>query len=357
MDIAPYIADLLSQHDEVNVPSLGTFRKQQKGAFYDPLKQEFFPPSHGLILKETQDNAVLASYIREQKNVSTNTANYFIEKFVTQLKADLSAKGQAEIESIGTLKRSKDGTIFIDALNFDSQGNFFGLQPVKELNAAHAETVDEAVLPPVDHPKTQGDSPALTADMQAEELEVSGGKKISSASKIILIAAFLILAGIITYLVNPALFEGFRQQTNIPKHKVPSKQPVHAPVKKTLADSLAEADTIYKELTKQGFEVEKPRDTLVVSTEAQVVSPEPREVSFEIIGAAFARRAEAEAYVKQLQAKGIYARIVENMPGSKLKISLGTFNDEASARQGLIRIKKELNKDAWIARVKPKKTN
>ena len=49
------------------------------------------------------------------------------------------------------------------------------------------------------------------------------------------------------------------------------------------------------------------------------------------------------------------AKIVENMPGKMLKISIGTFLDEESAEKELTRIHKKINKDAWIARVKPSK--
>lgn len=357
MDIAPYIADLLRQNNEVNVPSLGTFYKQRKGGFYDSTKGCFFPPSHGLAFKETEDNTFLTSFISHQKNISPNTANYFIEKFVSQIKSLLTTYGHAEIESLGTLQRSKDGYIFIDILNFDDEGDYFGLQPVKELNTLVTQQVSEPVIEPtVIDAETETATTAITAENPSEEI-IKESKKVSSATKIILIAASLILIGIITYLVYPQTFEAFRQKTNTPEHKMPAKRPVQATIPKTLADSVAEADTIYQQLSKQGFDIEKPRDTLEVSTEVKTVSTETPAVNFEIIGAAFARRSEAETYVKLLKGKGVYAKIVENMPGSKLKISLGTFNDEASAKKELIRIQKELNKDAWIARVKPKKTN
>ena len=355
MDIAPYIADLLRQHDEVNVPSLGTFCKQRKSGFYDPEKKIFFPPSHGLVYKTADDNSLLASYISEKKNISSSTANYFIEKFVSQIKSLISTYGEAEIESLGTLKKSKDGYILIDVLNFDAEGEYFGLQPIKELSEVAAEPVSS---PPQELTVIEETKPdhAVNTDPVSEEV-IKEGRKVSTASKILLIAASLILIGIITYLVYPKAFEMFRQETNIPDRKIPAKQPVQATIPKTFEDSLAEADTIYQELTKQGFEVEKPRDTLDVSTDVTAITTETPAVTFEIIGAAFARRSEAETYVKLLKNKGVYAKIVENMPGSKLKISLGTFNDEASAKKELIRIQKELNKDAWIARVKPKKTN
>ena len=350
MDITPYIADLLRQHDEVNVPSLGTFYKQRKSGFYDTESAEFLPPSHGLAFKETEDNFFLAEYISRQKNISASTSNYFIEKFVSQIKSQMSINGYAEIEPLGTLKKTKSGYIFTDALSFDTEGEYYGLQPVADLGDIVVQS-DEA--PVFSQFKDEAESEIAISEQPVEET-AEEGKKLSWATKILLAPASLILIGIITYLVYPQAFETFRQKTEVPE-KIPVKPTIVAPKTQNLADSLAQADTIYQELAEQGFEVEKPRDTLEVTTQAQAVNTE--EVGFEIIGAAFARRTEAETYVSQLKAKGIYAKIVDNMPGSKLKISLGSFNDEASAQRELIRIKKELNKDAWIARVKPKKLN
>lgn len=362
MDIAPYIADLLRQHDEVNVPSLGTFYKQRKPGYYDPERNEFFPPSLGISFKEAADNSSLISYISGQKNISVNTANYFTEKFVSQTKSQLSLYGYADIDAFGKLKTSKDGFIFIDALNFDDQGEYFGLQPVRELEQAVKQ--EKRVPPIVEVSETA--SEIRKTEVIDDETEVATEeifeerKTISSATKIILIAASLIMIGIITYFVFPGAFESFRQKSDVPERKIPVKKPVEATLPKTLTDSASQADTIYQQLSKEGFEVEKSKDTLAVTgsvtTTTEPVVAENTAVSYEIIGAAFARRPDAEAYVKQLQAKGIYAKIVD-MPGSKLKISLGSYNDEASAKKGLVRIQKELNKDAWIARVKPKKTN
>lgn len=353
MDITPYIADLLRQHDEVNVPSLGTFYKQQKESFYDLEKGQFFPPSRGLMFKETEDNFFLAEYIGQQKNISVNTANYFIEKFVSLTKSQIAVNGYTDIEPLGRLTKTNNGYIFTDALSFDSEGEYYGLQPVQELNDIVVQLAKpDLVLPVYSELKNEPSFLDETSEQPSEEIanQKTGG---SVATKIILAVASIILIGIITYLVYPQAFEMVLQKQKVAE-KISAKPPVVVTQPKNLVDSLAEADTIYQELAKQGFEVEKPRDTLEITTETKTLSS--NEISFEIIGAAFARRTEAETYVQQLKAKGIYAKIVDNMPGSKLKISLGSFNDEESAQKDLIRIKKEMNKDAWIARVKPKKT-
>ena len=361
MDIAPYIADLLRQHDEVNVPSLGTFYKEHKAGFYDAGRSHFFPPSYSLSFRKSEDSTFLTEYISRHKNVSINTANYFIEKFVSQINSLLDVYGQTEIELLGTLKRIPGGIYSLaGSPNLDTVGEYYGLMPVPEIKVRQTKTEEPVIaIQPVETETANAVSEVMTPAVEEPTAEVAEqtGRKVSGASKVILTAAALILIGIITYLVYPQAFETFRQKTDVPGHKIPVKESKEVPVTKTLADSIAEADTIYQELAKQGFEIEKPRDTLEISTDIKVAAAVPESETFEIIGAAFARRSEAETYVKQLTGKGVYAKIVENMPGSKLKISLGTFNDENSAKKELARIQKDLNKDAWIARVKSKKTN
>ena len=90
-------------------------------------------------------------------------------------------------------------------------------------------------------------------------------------------------------------------------------------------------------------------------SETIALCPTSEVVNYEIIIAAFSIKSEAEVFIKQIGIKGIQAKIVENMPGKMLKISIGTFLDEESAKIDLTRIQKKINKDAWIARVKQPK--
>ncbi|MBC7745952.1 MAG: SPOR domain-containing protein [Flavobacterium sp.] len=360
MDIALYIADLLRQHNAVNVPSLGIFYNSNSAAFYDHSKAVLFPPSRTVSFKDEHDDSmILAEYISSEKHVSNSTSLYFIDKFVTFTKSLVTLNGQADIHSLGILKKSGDGYVLIDAPNLDALGEYYGLFPVKESKPdipPHTETV--ATLPPNAVTEDFKIPEVTNVDSHDYEEQIEEtDERLSTSGIFLIVAGFLIIAGIIGFLAFPQSFNFVYQRNTVPVKKITVKKPFVAPVPMTMVDSLNQADTIYKELSKQGFEVEKPRDTLLVTTKIKPPAPPLDKVTYEIIGAAFARRNEAENYVKQLQNKGLYAKIVDNMPGSKLKISLGTFNYEASAQRELVRIKRDINKEAWVARVKQKKTN
>ena len=101
--------------------------------------------------------------------------------------------------------------------------------------------------------------------------------------------------------------------------------------------------------------LQQQTDTAIVGGNVSDVICPIEVVNYELIIAAFSIKTEADMYIKQIGTKGIQAKIVENMPGKKLKISIGTFLDEESAQKELSRIHKNINKDAWIARVKQSK--
>ena len=70
------------------------------------------------------------------------------------------------------------------------------------------------------------------------------------------------------------------------------------------------------------------------------------DITYEIIVAAFARKKDAENFIIEMNSKGYKAKIVENLPGKIMKISLGSFTEEASANNELKQIQKDINK--WI---------
>ncbi|TZF84698.1 SPOR domain-containing protein [Pedobacter sp. BS3] len=128
----------------------------------------------------------------------------------------------------------------------------------------------------------------------------------------------------------------------------PVAVPVQSPV---LSDSLAKlkADSVLQQaLEAKGFEVEKPRDTSDVTVTGTTTVPEK---VIEIIGASLINDKEAEAYIKRMRARGFDAHVVKNLPGRRVKVSLGTFNTQEQALKELPRIKK-VQPDAYPIPVK-----
>ncbi len=352
MDIAFYIAELLQQHNEVNVPGLGTFSKLGMAGFHDQDKDVFYPPSQRLEFKaNVGSNPILAEYISFKKNILTASADYFIENFVSTIHNLLETSQYADIMPLGTLQKKDQFFKFKSYESFNEQNDFYGLKPIAEQKR---EVVK--IEKPIIYSTEKIEIPDENSDTLFEdETEQDEPRKMGFISKIAIVFAVLILITGVVYFFYPKAFNLLLKSDTTVKQKS-TIIPVKKEGPKSFADSMAKADTIYAALKKQGFDVEKPRDTIEVSTK-KAVPNKPGGLRFEIIGAAFNSRTEADDYIKSMKLKGIEAKIADEMPGPMIKISLGTFNDRISADKELIRIKKDINQEAWIARVKPKKTN
>lgn len=57
--------------------------------------------------------------------------------------------------------------------------------------------------------------------------------------------------------------------------------------------------------------------------------------TWEVIGASVINQKEADWFIAQMKAIGITAKVIPKVPGKRrIKISVATFQDEASARKG-----------------------
>lgn len=336
MDIGLYITDLLREQDEVSIPGLGTFVKVRIAGSYDSMSNSFRPPSYQLSLKESDTGIYpIIEYVGRKKKLSISSSEYFIKKFSDGLLELLKTSEKAEIKHLGFLHKKNDSLFFEALATLDIAGNFYGLKPIadsKKKNVIKEEEVKKDVIEEIEW-KTEIEEPAKRRLMP------------------ILLIIFIVIIGAIAafYKLDS---EFYNVVQNFKSKIIPSRnQPAPAYV------PLVDTTTALSDSTNHSI------DSISLSEDSPALKtlplPEPTEInesiSFEIIGAAFAKRTEAENYIKQLSLKGIEAKIVENMPGKMLKISLGSFKDEQLATTELNRIQKTINKDAWLARVKPKK--
>lgn len=164
MDILIYLSELLRQQDSVGVTDLGTFYKKKFAGRYDKEKQSFFPPGYTLeftaVLKE-QD--LLSDYIAEKRNISKDSAAYYISKFVEETNTKLELENEAEFENIGRLFFTEhEGLSFEPSQSITLGSKYFGLPNVKETQSteditpsADAKISDEIVKP--EHEETNDD--------------------------------------------------------------------------------------------------------------------------------------------------------------------------------------------------------
>ena len=175
-----------------------------------------------------------------------------------------------------------------------------------------------------------------------EEEEEPATKTTPLYLKIILGLLILVIMMIVAYIVKPEWFNGIIANNPFnatPKTEQPVKQPIQVRYK---PDSTATADTAKKTVPVTPVPAAtKPvkKDSVIQKT---VVKPTDTATVYEVMAASMHDQKEADKFIEQMKKSGIKAKVVTNMSGRKLKISIATLKDNESAKIELERLTKKL---------------
>lgn len=195
-------------------------------------------------------------------------------------------------------------------------------------------TADNEVLLKVqaEKEKAQKLDPEEVAPFYQSEDEVVKGT--SWFLKFIYGLLILVIAAGVAYVLQPSLFSKITgDKPGMPHPADPANLPTNpAPVvlDSIKKDSVASTNAPVSNLDsvqKSAVPVVKATDTVTV---------------YEVIGASMHNQKEADAFIALMRKSGIEAKVVTNMAGRRLKMSIGTFKDEATAKQELDKLAKRL---------------
>jgi len=149
MDILSYLLELLQQRKEVGITGLGTFYKKKYPGRYDKEKQTFLPPGYTLQFSgDLTEEKALVDFIAAKRNISNESANYYISQFVEEVNQKLELNHEIELENTGRLFFTEQGLNFEPIKNINYGSEFYGLPSLPE-------TVTEEVK--ADLPKEEED--------------------------------------------------------------------------------------------------------------------------------------------------------------------------------------------------------
>lgn len=165
MDILSYLLELLQQSKEVGITGLGTFYKKKFPGRYDKEKQSFLPPGYTLqFTTDVKDEESLTSFISGKRNISLESAKYYIAQFVEDVNKKLEIEHEAELESIGRLFYTEhEGLSFEPSKSTNYGSEFYGLPTITETE----NTVEEL------KPETQKEDQEEIYDEIAEAPSIS----------------------------------------------------------------------------------------------------------------------------------------------------------------------------------------
>ncbi|OZA54935.1 MAG: hypothetical protein B7X75_08005 [Sphingobacteriales bacterium 39-40-5] len=343
---------MLGEQDEVSVAGLGTFYKERVAGTFDKHSNLFYPPSYRLSFKKDVFSfSGLSEYISRKRNLSISSSEELIKKFTETILNVLNGSDAVEINHLGSLYKINDQLTFKASDSFGIADKFYGLKPIPEHN------ITVVSLPEKDL-KAELTESKLHAQSEEPEQELFEEAPKARLIPILVISILAIIASLLALFYFDKNFHHFVKDILSPKVKPAA---VIEPIIDTTTASIASSDSISGPLDSSRTKKNEIQEETNASLDSKPVDPSLEEkipaakqdISYEMIVAAFSRKIDAETYIKEMNSKGIKAKIVENLPGKMHKISLGTFNEEEAATLELNRIQKEINKDAWIARVKP----
>ncbi|MBB6274805.1 hypothetical protein HDF26_005291 [Pedobacter cryoconitis] len=142
MDILSYLSELIQTRKTIGVSGLGTIYKKKLPGRYDAETHSFVPPSYTIsFTQEVNEEIILAEFISKKRNVSTDTANYFIDEFSNGILQQLNDHQEAEFGDLGKLYKDDDGLHFEPSEKLSYGFDFFGLPVVKAEQEPSAEEI------------------------------------------------------------------------------------------------------------------------------------------------------------------------------------------------------------------------
>ena len=150
MDILSYLTDLLKTQKEVGIEGLGTFFKKKVPGRYDVENHLFIPPSYTLnFTTEVRDTAELISYISSARNISGDSAQYYIGLFAEDINRQIATSNQADLDSLGILTNVEDHLTLTKQGDPNLGFEFYGLPQISTIKE------DQPIETPVEEPESE----------------------------------------------------------------------------------------------------------------------------------------------------------------------------------------------------------
>jgi len=366
MDIAGIISELLEHQEKLVVPGLGTFYRSRLEGYYNKEQQQFYPPSLQLQFNPElqEDDNELAQAIATDNSISTSTARYHLDKFVTNI-IQLSATENVPLGDLGIFSVRRSQLVFMPKKLNNNNELFYGLAPVRlRRNRMKEGTISKPVI---QMPYTEKPS-AFTAALlrgepmpgkplnsvnEPEEIEEVGpdGKKPARISTGVLIIALVILISgiglIVAYKMNPALFDRFRGQIESPPISSSSSDKAR---KRQISDSIQHAIQAQKDIG--------TNPVIDSNTKSKIMGPEAPRDTFGIVIGKFAAFPGVQKEYDRYKYTGLPVEIRHNPEGgdNPFQLVVASYFKADSANKHLNDFKNQLRlQDIFIQKYPYKK--
>ena len=171
MDILQYLITLLKTRKQIGIEGLGTLYKKKTPGRYDAETHSFLPPSYTLAFTtDLLENNHLSAYIQAQRNLSEDSAKYFISQFVEELQKDLK-QGNYTLANLGSFSTVDGQLTFTPSEHINTGFDFFALPAVTAQISAPITAEDETIEEVVEESLAQKTEEPSIEQVQVPEFE------------------------------------------------------------------------------------------------------------------------------------------------------------------------------------------
>lgn len=334
------ILDELSSHQESDFGDLGTFSTTSGSLTFIPKQEtDFGFDFYGLpALQDELDKKEELHLTAEQLELENNNADLGDG---TENVPDVSKETPADEPLLSHLDISEPPAV-TEKEEYDEQPVYEEIAEV----ASVPETPDIQAAPTIETPENQSEIEAPTNVMDQPEPASTGHFTLDYTEekpampgylKVIIGLAVLVLLAGIMYLIKPELFDGIFKGATGNRPEKPDTAQVIKNNDQLKIDSIAQIDSIRKSNEMAILAADSAKDSTITAKPAEHITPTT--VSYEIIAASLLNQKEANNFLADMKRKGIPAKVAK-MPGRRVKISIGSFTDEETAKKQLEILKK-----------------
>lgn len=411
MDIVSYLLELIETRKNVGINALGTLYKSKTPGRYDSETHSFLPPKYEIAFTpELKEDQELVNFIAEKRNISIESAHYYIAEFVEHIQTQLADHQEADFSPLGKLKLINDKIV----LEFSTEPTMgfasYGLPSVSSIqnqgfevnkyvsdnektdlnsiqeqnenqervdleesneNVVFEEQNNEEPLP-VDTPKETAENvetpPPITDildplwkptvinryEYEEDDEEPSGKRWVRKVLRVLLtLFTIVVIVVVLIYFLYPDLFYTIKNKLQFQQ---PSETPTEVPSNPSGQSVKVDSSINHKNDTAISHDSLKKNVVFAsLAKDTTHSKPLPSTITYEVIGSAMKTQKKVDEVISILAKRGINAKKMESLPGRLIKISLGTFTDFNLAKkyQDSLKIKLK-NPEIYIQTIKPK---
>jgi nucleoid DNA-binding protein len=377
VNVAPYISELLYEHECVIIPGFGGFIVNDRPATINRINHLFSPPFRKIMfnIHLSANDGLLMNHLAKLESISYVEAKQIVLDFAKHCQEEIEAGNRISFKDIGVLYKNSEGHIAFEQneqVNYNMEafglGSFYSPPIERESDEERIKGIVEPLISGKLKPKDR--KPVVQRETVIKRRRRAG------AVVLILFILLLSIGGGFTikehatsYWQNYAMlipvFSGEQTPTEyvIDKKAIRKEIPLITENEKVTVDVSpeitdnavpAEEVAIERKITEKSSEVK----TEVIETpnfpkeDHQIPTIKAQSGSYLIITGSFSEESNALKLVDQLKQSGIDAAIADTTKNGMYRVAYAAYANIEEAKEKLYALRNEQYPDAWILKKK-----